>query len=86
MNEKYIPTTSLGKLSWLAEECNEVAQAINKTIRVYAEIDLYNDFQYALDCVNPELPAKKQESNRHWILRELRDLKEAIKLAEKLLL
>jgi hypothetical protein len=35
--------------------------------------------------VNPELPEEKRETNRVWILRELRDLERAISMAREAL-
>jgi NTP pyrophosphatase (non-canonical NTP hydrolase) len=71
MKEQYRPTTVEAKLGWVTEECGEVLAAIGKTNR------------WGLNSVNPELPRAQQETNRAWILRELGDLKEAIRTLEE---
>jgi len=71
MKDKYRPKTVDQKLGYLVEECGEVLAAVGKTLR------------WGLDSYNPELPKKKRETNRDWILRELQDLKLAIELVEK---
>lgn len=55
------------KLGYLVEECGEVLAAIGKTLR------------WGLESVNPEIPPEQQETNREWILRELKDLMGAIR-------
>lgn len=67
MKPEYKPITEIQKLGYLAEECGEVIQTVGKSIR------------WGLDGYNPELPKEEQETNRVWILRELKDLKLAIK-------
>ena len=71
MKEEYRPNTPQQKIGYLAEECGELIAAIGKTIR------------WGLDSYNPELPIDKQEANRDWILREIKDVKRAIKIVEK---
>lgn len=67
---KYFPVTTKQKLGYLVEECGEVLAATGKSIR------------WGLGSFNPELPPEQQETNRKWVLRELKDLKRAIKLVE----
>lgn len=71
MKPEYKPKTELQKLGYLVEKCGEAIQAIGKSIR------------WGLDSVNPELPEEEQETNRAWILREIKDLKMAIEYVEK---
>jgi hypothetical protein len=71
VKKEYMPLTREQKIGYLVEECGEVMAAVGKTLR------------WGLDSVNPELPQEEQETNADWILRELKDLKEAIRLAEK---
>jgi len=73
MNIKYMPRTEIQKLGYLAEECGEVLAAVGKTIR------------WGLDSVNPELPIEQQETNKEWLIRELVDLQNAIKIVEGML-
>lgn len=73
MKHEYMPKTLIQKLGYLVEECGETMAAVGKTLR------------WGLDSFNPEVPREKRESNRDWILREIRDLKYAIKLAEEVL-
>lgn len=70
MKIEYLPKTTEQKLGKLVEECGEVLAAIGKTQR------------WGLESTNPELPEEKRETNRHWILREIEDLKEAIRIVE----
>jgi len=70
MKPEYIPKTIDQKLGYLVEECGEVLAAAGKSIR------------WGLDGVNPELPRDQQETNSDWLLRELEDLKWAIRIAE----
>jgi len=70
---KYYPKTIEQKLGYLVEECGEVQAAIGKTIR------------WGLDGYNPELPIEEREINRDWILRELKDLEQAIKFVKEVL-
>lgn len=69
-NHKYYPKTIQQKLGYLAEECGEVMAAVGKTIR------------WGLESYNPELPEKERETNREWLLRELEDLEQAIKIVK----
>jgi NTP pyrophosphatase (non-canonical NTP hydrolase) len=69
MKPQYRPRTTKQKLGYLAEECGEVLAAVGKTIR------------WGLESYNPE-PGASSETNRAWILREIKDLKEAIDIVE----
>ena len=73
MKKEYMPETEQQILGYLAEECGEVVAAVGKTIR------------WGMESVNPELPENQQEMNWQWIRREIKDLKRAIRLYEKLL-
>ena len=66
MEEKYRPRTTEQRLAYLVEECGEVLAALGKTGR------------WGLESYNPELPEAERETNREWILRELKDLRRAI--------
>ena len=68
---EYLPLTEIQKLGYFVEESGEVLCAVGKTIR------------WGVESVNPELPAHEQETNRDWMLREIVDLKRAIKTLEK---
>lgn len=70
MKQRYVPINTKQKLGYLVEECGEVLAAVGKSIR------------WGLGSVNPELPVERQETNRKWVLRELVDLKRAIKMVE----
>lgn len=61
------------KMGYLVEECGEVLQAVGKSQR------------WGLESVNPELPPEQQETNRKWLLRELKDLEHAIGLVKRML-
>jgi len=74
MKAEYEPKSYMQVLGYLVEECGEVQAAVGKTLR------------WGPDSVNPELPKRKQESNRVWVLRELKDLEGAIARARRLLL
>ena len=41
--------------------------------------------RWGLDSVNPELPIEQQETNKEWLIRELVDLQNAIKIVEGML-
>lgn len=71
MKPQYEPMTTEEKLGYLVEECGEVLAAIGKTQR------------WGLESVNPEIPPEQRETNREWVLRELRDLKGAIRRVEQ---
>lgn len=73
MKKGYEPKTDEEKLGYLVEECGEVLQAVGKTLR------------WGPDSVNPELPRSEQEENRAWVLRELKDLKRAIRYVQEML-
>lgn len=68
---EYMPRGEQQKLGYLAEECGEVLAALGKTIR------------WGLDSYNPELPRGQREQNRDWLLRELDDLEEAIRIVRE---
>ena len=70
----YWPSTYEAKLGWLVEECGEVLAAVGKSTR------------FGLLSVNPELPESEQETNGDWVLRELKDLRQAIDVAETAIL
>ncbi len=71
MKPQYEPQTTEERLGYLVEECGEVLAAVGKTQR------------WGLESVNPEIPVAQQETNRDWILRELKDLKGAIRRVER---
>jgi NTP pyrophosphatase (non-canonical NTP hydrolase) len=73
LKDCYKPKTILQKLGYLVEECGETMAAVGKTIR------------WGSTSTNPELPINKQELNRDWLIRELVDLKRAIKIVEEAL-
>ena len=52
--------------AWAAEECGELISALGKTLR------------WGWDSFNPELPKEERESNRDWVKREMRDVREAL--------
>jgi len=68
---RYRPQLREEILGKLVEECGEVLAAEGKMRR------------WGPDSYNPELPEDEQETNIEWLLRELRDLKEAITSVEK---
>jgi len=74
MKPEYEPKALHQKLGYLVEECGEVQAAVGKSIR------------WGLNSTNPELPEAERESNRMWVLRELKDLRNAIDIVEKALL
>lgn len=67
MIPRYAPKTLEQKLGYLVEECGEVLAAVGKTQR------------WGLESCNPE-PGASRETNREWIIRELHDLEQAIKI------
>jgi len=71
MKPQYEPITTEETLGYLVEECGEVLAAVGKTQR------------WGLESVNPEIPVAQQETNREWILRELKDLRDAIRRVEQ---
>lgn len=80
MKPQYMPKTLPATLGYLVEECGEVLAAVGKTQR------------WGPDSFNPELPETDpyhvtggRETNRQWILREMRDLSLAIALVTKAL-
>ena len=66
---RYEPRTCGQALGYLVEECGEVLAAAGKTLR------------WGPLSTNPTLPESEQETNRDWVLRELKDLEAAIKRA-----
>ena len=83
LKTKYLPKTTGGEIAWLMEECAEVSQACAKTLRL--DLEEENGIEDALEGGNPELPPEKRETNRDWILREIKDLEHAIKAVKKAL-
>lgn len=73
MKAAYRPQTTQQRLGYLVEECGEVLAATGKTLR------------WGLESFNPELSKRKRETNRKWILRELKDLDRAIQLVREAL-
>lgn len=73
MKAKYRPKTAREILGKLTEEAGEVLAAVGKTER------------WGFASANPELPVEERELNGDWIRRELKDLKEAIRLVEAML-
>lgn len=73
MKPEYRPQTFDQALGYLVEEAGEVMAAVGKTQRWGAE------------SYNPEIPKDQREENGYWILRELTDLKRAIRIAEEFL-
>lgn len=73
MKEQYEPKTVEQKLGYLVEECGEVLAAVGKSLR------------WGLESFNPEIPIEKRETNRQWALREIQDLKGAIRRIEEVL-
>ena len=63
-----MPKTVGTTLAYLVEECGEVLAAVGKAQR------------WGLESTNPEIPVSERETNRKWILRELKDLENAIAL------
>lgn len=62
--------SSLGRF---IEECGEALAAAGKCVR------------FGMDSWNPLAPEDQRETNRVWLKRELRDLKEAIERVEGIL-
>jgi hypothetical protein len=60
-------------MGYLVEEAGEVLAALGKSIR------------WGLDSCNPELPEDQRETNQQWLLREMADLKEALRLVQEML-
>lgn len=70
MKRKYIRNFD-SILGHLVEECGEVLAAAGKTLR------------FGPDSYNPELPAKKRETNLAWLKREIADLESVIARAKE---
>jgi hypothetical protein len=72
MKPGYEPTTVLGKLTHLSEECAEVIKNIQKTIRMgdHHQVSL----RKALLLCNPDLLAHERVTNAALILQEMNDL------------
>lgn len=73
MKPHYEPKTTDQALGYLVEECGEVLAAVGKTQR------------WGLESSNSELPVTDRETNREWVLSELRDLEGAIARARRFL-
>ena len=71
MDKAYEPSNFKQKIGYLIEECGEVLAAAGKTVR------------WGIDSFNPESPSCDRETNKKWLLRELKDLKRAIRYIEK---
>lgn len=71
MKKEYKPLTEKQLVGYLIEECGEVQAALGKSVR------------WGMESYNPELPEDQREYNFQWILRELKDLKRAIRFVEK---
>lgn len=65
-NPKYFQEGFDKQLSHAIEECGEFLTAAGKTQR------------WGTLSVNPELPEEEQETNINWLIREARDVREAI--------
>ena len=61
------------KLAHAIEECGEFISAAAKAQR------------WGLQSVNPLLPPYQQETNQHWIEREMKDVRDALDRLEKAL-
>lgn len=70
MKSCYKPTNEQQYLGYLVEECGEVMSAVGKSQR------------WGLESFNPEIPEDDAEKIFEWILRELKDLRRAIKFVE----
>jgi NTP pyrophosphatase (non-canonical NTP hydrolase) len=70
---KYYPRTIDQKLGYLVEECGEVMAAVGKTQR------------WGLGSYNPDI-GPDSETNRDWILRELRDMEQACQIVRDALI
>jgi hypothetical protein len=68
MDERFIKGGLSHRLAHFVEEAGEALAAAGKTQR------------WGLESVNPLLPAAQQETNRIWLLRELRDVRSAVDL------
>ena len=66
--DKYMPNTTMGFIGKCVEECGELQESLGKTLR------------WGMFSANPELRKEDQELNRDWILREMKDVEEAIQL------
>ena len=73
MRAIYKPRGFKQKFGYLVEELGELQSALGKSMR------------WGLDSYNPELPEEDRETNREWILRELADVRRAIKLVTEVL-
>jgi NTP pyrophosphatase (non-canonical NTP hydrolase) len=69
MKKEFLPTSPLGMLARLVEECGEVMQAVGKGLR------------FGMSSENPI----SKETARDQLLRELGDLEHAIGVVRKLL-
>ena len=73
MTPQYEPRDFTAALGYLIEECGEVLAAAGKTLR------------WGLSSVNPELPVSEQETNKAWLLREIKDVEAAIARVRRLM-
>ena len=55
----------------MIEECGELLAALGKSLR------------WGWASVNPELPPDEQESNATWVLREMKDVRDALDNLER---
>lgn len=67
MKPEYEPVDAAQAIAYLCEECGEVLAAAGKTLR------------WGVDGTNPELPPVNRETNRAWLLREMKDLAGAVR-------
>lgn len=67
MKPEYEPADERQAVAYLIEECGEVLAAAGKSLR------------WGLESVNPELAPEEQETNRDWLLREMKDLSGAVR-------
>ena len=66
MDARFIKYDTTSCLAHVVEEMGEVATAIGKSQR------------WGLASVNPLLPPEQQETNGAWVVREMRDLRDAM--------
>lgn len=69
--QKYIQKGFDKTLAHFIEECGECLAAAGKTQR------------WGLESVNPELSPEQQETNKDWLIREIKDLKSVINRLEQ---
>lgn len=81
MNKRYLPKTPEGKFLHLAEECNELAGIVNKTLRFSQET--CESLSEGLRMYNPNDP--RFTINRELIRVELKDVLLAITAVQDIL-